>query len=110
MVCNFAATIAGQQPGPHWVSRWLKAHQNELKSGYLTPIDSARKKADSAYYYALYFELIARKIQQYQILPENTYNMDEKGFLIGFLQKSKCIFSKRAFEAGRVNNVIQDGN
>lgn len=26
MVRNFTATIAGRQPGPYWVSRWLKAH------------------------------------------------------------------------------------
>ena len=41
MVRNFAADIAGRQPGPHWMSRWLKAHSKELKSRYLTPIDSS---------------------------------------------------------------------
>ena len=80
MVRNFAATIAERQPGPHWISRWLKAHGKEMKSGYLTPIDSQRKKADSAFYYSLYFELMARKIAQCDIQPHNMYNMDEKGF------------------------------
>ena len=85
MVRNFAATIAGRRPGPQWISRWLKAHGKELKSGYLTTIDAARKKADSAYYYSLYFELMARKIAEYDIQPHNKYNMDEKGFLLSFI-------------------------
>jgi hypothetical protein len=110
MVRNLAAGIAGRQPGPHWTTRWLAAHKNEVKSAYLTPIDTARKKADSALYYSLYFELVGRKITEYDIQPENIYNMDEKGFLIGFLKKARRIFTKKAFDAGRVKHVSQDGN
>ena len=36
--------------------------------------------------------------------------MDEKGFLIGALIKARRIFSWRAFEAGRVDYIIQDGS
>jgi hypothetical protein len=32
--------------------------------------------------------------------------MDEKGFLIGALIKAKRIFSRRAFEAGRVDYMV----
>jgi Tc5 transposase DNA-binding domain len=71
MVRNFAAEIAGREPGPHWVSRWLKTNQNDLRTGYLTPINGARKKAESAFYYSLYFKLLERKIDEYYILPEN---------------------------------------
>ena len=39
MVRTFALHIAGRLPGPHWASRWVKAHDSELKSGYLTLID-----------------------------------------------------------------------
>jgi hypothetical protein len=38
------------------------------------------------------------------------YNIDEKGFLIGFLKKVRRVFSKDAFTKGRVQNVSQDGN
>jgi hypothetical protein len=38
------------------------------------------------------------------------YNMDKKGFLIGALQKVKRVFTKKAFEAGRLKHVVQDGN
>jgi len=105
MVHNLAAGIIGRQPGKHWTARWLAAHKDELKTGYLSPINAARKKADSALYYSLYFKLIGRKLSKYNIQPQNMYNMDEKGFLIGFLKKSRRIFSKAAFTSGRVKHV-----
>ena len=36
--------------------------------------------------------------------------MDEKGFLIGFLTKLRRIFSKKAFDDGRIKNISQNGN
>jgi hypothetical protein len=110
MVRNFAAQIAQRQPGPHWLGRWLKANKKDLKCGYLTPIDGARKKAESAYHYSLYFKLLARKIKEYDIQPRNMYNMDEKGFLIDWLAKVRRIFSRIPYESSRVKHVIQDGN
>ena len=81
-----------------------------MKTGYLTPINGARKKAKSAFYYSLYFKLLGRKIDEYYILLENKYNIDEKGFLISVFIKTKRIFSQRAFEASRVNYIVQDSN
>ncbi|KAF2427816.1 hypothetical protein EJ08DRAFT_719999, partial [Tothia fuscella] len=57
-------------------------------------IDYSRIKADNPYKYKLYFEKVAKKIREYKILPHNTYNIDEKGFLIRILQKTKRIFTK----------------
>ncbi|THC92494.1 hypothetical protein EYZ11_008032 [Aspergillus tanneri] len=73
-------------------------------------MDSSRKKADSAFKYALYFELLAQKIDEYNIQKENIYNMDEKGFLIGILSKAKRIFSKQQFEKDGIQQRLQDGN
>ena len=92
------------------MAHWLAAYKNKLKSGYLPLINITRKKADLALYYSLYFKLLGRKIAEYNIQPENTYNMDEKGFLIGFLIKSRRIFSKKAFNKGRIKNISQDSN
>jgi len=36
--------------------------------------------------------------------------MDKKEFPVGALIKAKRIFSWRAFEAGRVNYIVQDGS
>jgi hypothetical protein len=34
-------------------------------------------------------------MDKYNILPKNTYNMDEKGFIMGALGKSKRVFSRQ---------------
>lgn len=69
-----------------------------------------RKRADSAYKYALYFELLAQKIEKYNLKPEQIYNMDEKGFMIGITARSKRIFARRQYEQGGLKQHIQDGN
>jgi cell division septum initiation protein DivIVA len=50
------------------------------------------------------------KIDEYQILPQNTFNMDEKGFGIGLQHKSRRIFTKASLESGSLNGSGQDGN
>jgi hypothetical protein len=110
MLRNFAWEISRKEPGKNWASRFLKRHENDLVYRYTTGIDSARKRADSAFKYTLYFELLAKKIDEYNIQPSNIYNMDEKGFLIGILSKAKRIFSKRQYEMDGLQQRLQDGN
>jgi hypothetical protein len=38
------------------------------------------------------------------------YNMDEKGFLIGILAKSKRVFSKASWERKGVTEALQNGS
>lgn len=68
-----------------------------LDSRYLKAMDLARYKVDTMHAYKAYFDLVKAKIKEYSIRTEDTYNIDEKGFLIGFLTKSKRIFIKEAF-------------
>jgi hypothetical protein len=56
MLRNFAKEITGNKPGKLWPGRFIKRHQHDLISTYTTAIDAARKRADSAYKYTLYFE------------------------------------------------------
>ena len=51
--------------------------------------------ANSKVKYRLYFKLLNRKIEEYNIKLGNTYNIDKKGFLIGLIRRSKRIFSQR---------------
>jgi hypothetical protein len=111
MLRNFAKEITGEKPGKHWPGRFIKRHQDDLISTYTTAIDAARKRADSAYRYTLYFELLSRKMQQYELRPEDIYNMDEKGFLIRMLVKGPRIFSKQKYiTGGGFKQRLQDGN
>ncbi|KAF1974660.1 hypothetical protein BU23DRAFT_461208 [Bimuria novae-zelandiae CBS 107.79] len=40
----------------------------------------------------------------------NTYNIDEKGFMIGITSRLKRIFDRPLWEAHAVRPAIQDGN
>jgi hypothetical protein len=73
-------------------------------------LDSARFKAESEWQFKLYFELVKSKIDEYSVLPSNTYNVDEKGFLIGFITKAKRIFSREVYERKKKIHNTQDGN
>jgi hypothetical protein len=66
--------------------------------------------ADNRREYQLYFDLLSNKIAQYEVQPSNIYNMDEEGFLIGFLTKAKRIYSRAAAKSGRLLSNVQDGN
>lgn len=55
----------------------------ELDSKYLNTLDVSRHKAESISAFKQYFDVVSSKIEQYGIQPQNMYNMDEKGFLIG---------------------------
>jgi hypothetical protein len=107
---NFASEISGREVGKSWPDRFLSRHQIPLVTHWTFGLDRDRKRADSAFKYKLYFELLQQKIQEYKIEPRHTYNMDEKGFLIGMLSKTRRIFSRRRYEEGGIKQAIQDGN
>ena len=65
-------------------------------------LDHNRSRADSAFKYILYFELLRKKIEQYEVEPQYIYNIDEKAFLVGILSKIKRIFSRRRYEEGSI--------
>jgi hypothetical protein len=50
----------------------------------------------------VFYDVLAKKIKEYDILPQNTYNMDEKGFMIRVSTKQHRIFSKQAFKSGQI--------
>ena len=110
MIRRFASHIAGREPGKCWVDRFVTRHEVDLISHWATGIDRSRHQADSQSKYTLYFDLIGSKLSQYDIEPRNIYNMDEKGFMLGVLTRSKRVFSRRIYEKGKIKAHIQDGN
>lgn len=73
-------------------------------------MDSTRHNAESEYKYKLYFNLLPQKIAAYNVEPEHIYNMDEKGFAIEVLGRTKRIFSRRPWEKKEVRQARQDGS
>jgi hypothetical protein len=110
MVQNFGSAIAHRQLSESWVTRFLSRHDIDLILKWTAGIDRVRHQADSGYKYKLYFSLLHKKMEEYIILPADTYNMDEKGFMIGVIGRSKRVFSKRMWVKKEVRAAIQDGN
>jgi hypothetical protein len=54
--------------------------------------------------------MIEGKIKEYGVERKNSYNMDEKGFLIRYLKKMRWVYSKLAFNNSKTKQVVQDGN
>jgi hypothetical protein len=73
-------------------------------------MDAVRYAADSGLKYKLYYNLLHSKMSEYKVLPCNSYNMDEKGFMIGVTTRSKRVFSRRQYEKKEVTASLQDGN
>ena len=110
MIKGFASEIAWKPASDSWVTDFLHRHQDHLISQWVTAMDSNRHKADSYEKYDRYFSLMHKKIEQYSIEPAHTYNMDEKGFAVGRLSKSKRVFDRPSYEQKRTRQSLQDGN
>jgi hypothetical protein len=110
MIQNFSSEVAHQQLSESWVTRFINRHKLELISKFTTAMDRTRHLADSESKYRLYFELLHKKITQYHLEARDIYNMDEKGFLMGLIGRSKRIFSKRQWDKKEVRASLQDGS
>ena len=102
MIRNFSSTVAKRQLGEGWVTRFINRHKLDLISKWTTAMDRQRHLADSELKYRFYFELLQQKITEYQLEARDIHNIDEKGFLIGLIGRSKRIFSKRQWEKKEV--------
>ncbi|OAF98758.1 uncharacterized protein CC84DRAFT_1169909 [Paraphaeosphaeria sporulosa] len=94
MVQNFASAIAKEPVSESWVTRFLTRHGISITPRWSTGMDRDRHHADLEDKYQLFFQLLIEVIEKYDIEPRHTYNMDEKGFLIRVIRRSKRIFSK----------------
>lgn len=110
IVANIAQELCGKAPSKNWAMRFVARHKDQLDARYLNALDLARHKADSRARYVHYFDTLSARIKEYDILPENMYNMDEKGFLIGRLQKAQRVFTKDLYKQGKLVETGQDGS
>lgn len=107
---NLAYEICGTEPGKAWSSRFVHRHQDRLASGYIDRLDRQRFKADTKYSYELWFKLLQEKVNKRDYRAENTYNMDEKGFMIGWSGKQQRIFTKASKRTTLAKGALMDGS
>jgi hypothetical protein len=71
-----------------------------------------KQRHDAASYdsFRLYFDLLYSTIKQHAVEVENTYNIDEKGFIIRVIRKSVRIFNKKLFGLRRFKLASYNSN
>ena len=112
MLRAMAGEIRGDEtePGIHWPKRFRNRYADRLVYQWSSGMDGRRHRADNAINYSYYFAYLGSKLEQYGIKLELTYNMDEKGFLLGVLLKSKRTFGKARYERTGLKKHLSDGN
>jgi helix-turn-helix, Psq domain len=77
-----AKAISGRHIGGSWPKWFCKRHPN-LKMKKTTRLEKARAKALNQFAVNEFFDMLTEVIKEYNILPKNLYNMDEKGIQLG---------------------------
>jgi len=90
--------------GQHWLSNFLNHHPS-LSAKFSTRLDRQRAYRGNIPALKDYFTKLLRLIQTHKIQPEDIFNMDEKGFIIGISSKAKIICRTRR----RPPRMTQDG-
>jgi hypothetical protein len=70
----------------NWTQGFLKRHP-DLKSRIIPPLNKDRIITEDLAQIARYFELFRIKKAEFNIYNNNVYNIDEKGVIIGILEK-----------------------
>jgi hypothetical protein len=110
MIQHFASTVCGIDVGATWVTRFLQRHHDALTPQWTSTMASDRHAADSYGEYSEYFDMSELKMSERCKEPEHTYNMDEKGFMIGRTGRQKRVFSRTSWSKKRFRQVLADGN
>ena len=104
-VAQCAGVISGKQVGATWPKRFCKRHL-DLKMKKTTGLEKARAKALNPSAVNGFFNMLAEVIAEYNILPENIYNMDEKGLQLGIGARITAMVDRDQ----KIAYSIEDGN
>jgi transposase-like protein len=110
MIQNFASEVAHERVSERWASRFLIRQRSHLTYRWSDAMDRERHQADSGQRYKAFFEELYDQMARHKIEPRHSYNMDEKGFLLSCIGKSKRLFSRTLWEQGGIKTNMQDGN
>lgn len=110
IVANNLSHLEGGAPGGNWCSRFIDSHKHILDSRYLNSLNLERNQADYMVPLEQYFSSIGKKIDEYQILRGNKYNMDGNSFLLRRNTKAKRFFRNRLKASAELLGADQDGS
>ena len=76
--------------GQGWLLSFLN-HHPKVSSKFGSNLDRQRVLAGSPGPIIDFFDKLKKVLKEYNFLPENIYNMDEKGFTLGVSNRSKFV-------------------
>ena len=91
----------------NWFGRFKKRHP-ELITAYSRRMEASRASHNDPQHIQSFFDLYKEILKKYFIKPENIWNMDEKGYLIGISSSSKVVTVRRGRGVNR--DVANPGN
>jgi Tc5 transposase DNA-binding domain len=104
-VAHAAGEISGKPVGEVWPKRFRKRHP-DLKMKKTTGLEKARAKALNPSAVNGFYDMLSDVIKEYDILPENIYNMDEKGIQLGIGARITAMVDRNQ----KTVYSIEDGN
>ncbi|KAI0337544.1 hypothetical protein BDW22DRAFT_1433204 [Trametopsis cervina] len=82
LIHNYASDITGEPLGQHWTRRFLQRHR-DIKIRKTSTLEACHAQALNATNVEGFYDIVDDVVTTYDIPPENTYNADEKGVLMG---------------------------
>jgi hypothetical protein len=103
---GWAATeISGKRVGEIWPKWFCKCHP-DLKMKKATGLEKVWAKALNQFAVDEFFDMLTDVIQEYNIMPGNIYNMDEKGIQLGISTRITSMIDRDQ----KAVYSIKDGN
>lgn len=102
---KYASEISGKTIGESWPKRFLARHP-DLKIKATTSLEKCRAKALNRTSVEGFYDVLEKVVEEFNIRPENSWNMDEKGVQLGIGAKVAAIVDR---DQATVYSV-EDGN
>ncbi|KAF9488964.1 hypothetical protein BDN71DRAFT_1345256, partial [Pleurotus eryngii] len=87
---EFAEGLLGHPVGENWAYRFVQCH-SDIKVMMTTPLEAYHAKVLNRNNVKAYFDILEEVMREYKVHPENIYNMDEKGLVMGVAAHSAAL-------------------
>ncbi|GKU08467.1 unnamed protein product [Fusarium langsethiae] len=84
-----------------WARRFMRRHKDQFRARKSTTRDASRKSMQDRGRIEQWYQAYDDWVTEDGVLPENTWNFDETGFMVGYLQKGIIVWTFH-----EVNDVI----
>lgn len=102
---EYASKLSGRPVGANWYKRFLQDNP-DIKIRMTTTLEQCRARSLNRTLVSEYFDILKDLIIKHNIPPENIYNMDEKGILLGIGKKTAAFVDRDQ----KTLNKVEDGN